>query len=262
VYSNAVDAFEVVLAEKPAILGVGEAHPLRGTEGVEPSVRRFTRDFLPLLRGVASDLVVELLLPNAACETAAKEARKEQRVVTEHQAATDQNDFVALGAAARALGIRAHALEPTCDDLKRISGAGQDAIAVSLDVVTRLSAEGLARYFDANVRAKDPRIVVGYGGVMHNDVVPRPGREAWSFGPAMSKLTAGRYVEVDLIVPEFIEDTAAWRSLTWFAAFDPTAHPTETTLLAPSPNAFVLIFPRGVKTELPPPSSAFSSGTP
>ena len=241
-YASPAEAFERALAERPLVLGVGEAHPLRGTERIEPAVRRFTRDFLPLLRGRASDLVVELLLPNAACETASTHARKQQRVVTEHQATSDQSDFVALGTAARAIGIRAHALEPTCDDLKRISAGGADVVETSLEIVTRLSRDALTRYFEANFLAKDPRMVVGYGGAMHNDVAPRPGREAWSFGPAMTKLTRGRYVELDLIVPEFIEDTTAWRSFPWFSAFDPKAHPHETTLFESSPGAFALVF--------------------
>jgi hypothetical protein len=226
------------------VVGVGESHALRGTEGVEPATRRFTRDLLPILQGRASDLVIELLLPNPKCEKETKAARAEQKVVTEHQAPTDQNDYVTLGKAAKVLGIRPHALEPNCDDLKRIAAGGEDAVAASLDVITRLVTELADRLTDDNARANDPRAVILYGGALHNDLQPRPGREQWSFGPALQQKTKGRYVELDLVVPEFISSSPAWQSLTWVHGFDPALHPAETSLLEPSPASFVLVFAR------------------
>jgi len=233
-----------LLESSPRILGIGEAHALAGTEKVEPATRRFTRDFLPLLKGKASDIVVEMLIPNPKCKKETAKAREEQKVVTERQAATDQDDYVGLAKEARGLGIRAHALEPTCDDLGRIASAGKDAVAASLDVITRLSRETLERLYQLNVSENDARFVVAYGGAMHNDSSPRPGREQWSFGPALQKITDGKYVDVDLIVPEFISDSPAWKSLPWVGVFDANAHPEATTLLSPSAGSFVLIFPR------------------
>jgi hypothetical protein len=238
------DAFSRVLQSSPRVLGVGEAHALAGTEKTEPAARRFARDFLPLLSGRASDIVVELLIPNPKCKKATEQAKGQQKVVTERQASTDQNDYVALAERARALGIRAHALEPTCDDLRRIAGAGPDAVTVSLDVVTRLSREALERLYQRNVAENDARLVVAYGGLMHNDSSPRPGREQWSFGPALQKLTGDCYVDVDLVVPEFISDSPAWQSLPWTHIFDPNAHPEAATLLSPGKGSFVLVFPR------------------
>jgi hypothetical protein len=237
------DAFAAVLGARPQILGIGEAHALRGTEGVEPAVRRFTRELLPLLAGRASDLVVELLLPNPRCERETKAAAREQEAITRNQAPTDQNDYVALANAARALGIRAHALLPTCEDLARIASAGPDAVMFSLDIVTRLIGETLTRLGDASAVAHDTRMLVAYGGAMHNDVEPRPGRAQWSFGPAMQARTNGRYIELDLIVREFIQGSPAWRSLPWVTAFDPTQHVAETLLLSPAETSFVLVFP-------------------
>jgi hypothetical protein len=237
-------AFSRVLDSSPRILGIGEAHALAGTETIEPATRRFTRDFLPLLEGRASDIVVELLIPNSKCKKETAKAREEQKVVTERQATTDQNDYVVLAKGARALGIRAHALEPTCDDLGRIAAAGKDAVAASLDVITRLSRETLERLYQRNLSDNDARFVVAYGGAMHNDSSPRPGREQWSFGPALQQTTGGKYVDVDLIVPEFISDSPAWKSPPWVSTVDANAHSEATTLLSPSAGSFVLIFPR------------------
>jgi hypothetical protein len=237
-------AFTKLLESSPRVLGIGEAHALAGTETIEPATRRFTREFLPLLEGKASDIVVELLIPNAKCKKETAKAREEQKVVTERQATTDQNDYVVLAKEARALGIRAHALEPTCDDLGRIAAAGKDAVAASLDVITRLSRETLERLYQRNLSENDARFVVAYGGAMHNDSSPRSGREQWSFGPALQQVTGGKYVDVDLIVPEFISESPAWKALSWVNVFDANAHPEATTLLSPSAGSFVLIFPR------------------
>lgn len=242
-------AFSRVLDSLPRVLGIGEAHALLGTEAIESATRRFVRNFLPLLEGKASDIVVELLIPNPKCNKETAKAREEQKVVTERQASTDQNDYVVLAKQARAHGIRAHALEPTCDDLGRIAVAGKDAVVASLDVITRLSRETLERLYQRNVTENDARIVVAYGGAMHNDSSPRPGREQWSFGPALQQMTGGKYVDVDLIVPEFISDSPAWKSLPWVGAFDTNAHPGATTLLSPSAGSFVLIFPRTTSPE-------------
>jgi hypothetical protein len=238
-------AFAHVLQAEPDVLAIGEAHPLRGAESVEPASRRFANALLPLLRPRATDLVIELLLPNPACrkETVAT-ARKEQKVVTEGQADTAQNDFVALGHRAKAQRAQPHALKPTCEDLERIAAGGDEAVAESLAIVTRLTEELVRNLLDARRRTTDKPLIVTYGGALHNDLAPRAGREQWSFGPALERLTSGRYVELDLIVPEFVKDSDAWRALPWYGAYDPEAHPTETTLFNPSPRSYVLIFPR------------------
>jgi hypothetical protein len=243
IFPSAREAFATVLERKPLVLAIGEAHAQRGTESVVPATRRFAEELLPLLAGRASDLVVELLLPNAACAAKTREAAEQQKVVTEHQAPTDQNDFVTLANVASRLGIRPHALRPTCDDLARIAGAGPDAVLASLDVVTRLSREALESLLDANRAARDARLVVAYGGMMHNDVAPRAERAKWSFGPALVTRTGGRYVEVDLVVPELVRASPTWASLPWFGSFDARVHAAETRLLAPAEGSFVLVFP-------------------
>jgi hypothetical protein len=243
-FSTDSEAFAAVLAERPEVLGVGESHALLGTENVEPATRRFTRDLLPRLSGHASDLVIELLLPNPGCQKETHAAAKEQRVVTEHQAKTDQNDYVALGTAAKALGIAPHALSPTCDDLARIGRGGEDAVATSLDVITRLVTELATRLVDRNRAANDSRAVVLYGGALHNDLEPSPARAQWSFGPTLTKKTGGRYVELDLVVPEFVTDSPAWKSLSWVPRFDFGAHGADAALLTPLPRSHVLIFGR------------------
>jgi len=245
IFASDAAAFRAVLDARPRVLGVGEAHALSGSHGVEPTVRRFQRDLLPVLKGRASDLVVEVMLPNPSCARETEAAREEQKVVTERQAATNKDDYVALANAASALGIRPHPLRPTCDDLSRIAKAGPDAVLVSLEVVTRLCVETLTHLVDAAAAAHDDRLVVAYGGLMHNDIDPRPDHARYSYGPVMREKTKGAYVELDLIVPELIADTPAWRGLPWLDGFDRTAHAREARLLSPVDKGFVILFAGG-----------------
>lgn len=251
IFPDAVSAFRAVLAERPRVLGVGEAHTLAGAGGVESATARFTRDLLPLLSGHATDIVVEALVPNPKCEKTSRAAKKEQKVVTDRQSPKDQEEFVALGHAAVALGIRPFALEPTCEDLARIAKGGAEAVAGSLEAITRLSTEKLRGLLQERGGSPDAEgIIVLYGGATHNDAAPATGKEAWSYGPVAKAASGGRYTEVDLIVPEYVKKTPAWESLPWFSSYDPAAHPREATLFDVAPSSFVVIFPA---TEAPPP---------
>src|SRR5262245_59908648 len=77
------EAFAVVIADKPRVLGVGEGHAQKGTSGIDSSTKRFTERFLPMLKDKASDLIVELMLPPAkGCKPAEQEVRTKQKEVT------------------------------------------------------------------------------------------------------------------------------------------------------------------------------------
>jgi hypothetical protein len=244
-FSTPASAFASVVALRPRVLAIGESHALAGTEGVESVTRRFAHQLLPWLEGRASALVVELLLPDPRCRAEADTVREEQKVVTKEQSTGNQNEFVELGQRARALGIEPFPLRPSCEELARIAGAGAETVTEMLSTITRLTDATVRRLLTRDEAARRDAIVVAYGGAMHNDLLPRPGREAWSFGPALSQFSGGRYVEVDLIVPEYIKDTEAWRSLPWYSAYDRAKHGSHTVLLNPSERSYVLIFPWG-----------------
>jgi hypothetical protein len=79
---------------------------------------------------------------------------------------------------------------------------------------------------------------------LHNDVAPHADHPEWQFGPELSQASGGRYVELDLIVPEFIKDNEAWRSQAWYTSFDANAHPDRVTLIRMGPQSFAMIFAR------------------
>ncbi|MEO6420614.1 MAG: hypothetical protein ABIP39_14465 [Polyangiaceae bacterium] len=242
-YDTPEDAFRAILATKPMVVAVGEAHAQKGTEGIDSSAKRFTARILPVLEGRASDLLVELMAPAAGCKAKVEAVREKQKQVTAPQADTNQNEYVLMGNAAKARGIVPDMLRPSCDDLAAIDDAGADAIAASLSTIARLTTKKSESLVDRNRKLDPDKIVVTYGGAMHNDREPPPESAGWSFGADVAKYVGGKYVEIDMFVPEFIQDTDTWKKQDWYAHFDKNRAPTKTTLFNPKPGQYVLIYP-------------------
>jgi hypothetical protein len=234
-------AFEYVLRGQPRVLAIGEAHAQQGTTGIRSSTRRFAEQLLPLLSGKSKHIVIELLLANCAKKTVER-AAEAQAPVTEHQAKSNQNEFLTLGKYAQRLGIEPQALSPDCAEYERVADAGEAGVASLLGLVARQTESSVKTLLSQ--AADSTELILTYGGALHNDLYPRPGQEGWSFGPQLAAASQGRYLEIDLIVPEFVKDTEAWRALPWFAAFDREHLTNETLLYRPRPSSFALIFPK------------------
>jgi len=243
-FPSAARALTVILEEtKPALVGFGESHALKGTEGVKSTTARFTDELIPLFKDRASALVLELWAPDPKCsKEKVKAVEQKQKVVTEKQAAGNQNEFVKLGEKSRAEGIVPFLLKPTCEDFDKIRGAGDDAVMVMLDVVTRNMRDKTTALFAETEKKAPGKMVLAYGGALHNDIAPREGREAWSYAAGLDRLAPGRYIEVDLVVPEFIKDTDTWKSLPWYAAYDRGRAGDRVVVIAVSARAFVVVF--------------------
>lgn len=243
-FDTPAQAFAHVLQSDPRVLAVGEAHAQQGAEGVPSATRRFTELFLPALAGRASDLIVELSAADPRCnkEQVAR-VEKEQKAVTQSQSASNQGEFLALGHEAKRLGVTPHLLVPSCEEYDAIVRAGPDAVTAMLEMIARLTAAKAKALLGREGAAG--KMVIAYGGALHNDVAPRPGRERWSFGPELSAATGGKYVELDLIVRELIKDSESWRALPWYPHFDREQHRDKAVLFNPAPGSYVLIFPGG-----------------
>jgi hypothetical protein len=235
------EAFEHALSSNPRVIALGEAHAQKDAPKVKTTTRRFAEELLPGLSGRASDLVIELLTTNGSCGQAVeKDVAERQKPVTEPQAQTNQNQYVTLGAVAKQHGIAPHALVPECEELRAVSAAGEGDIERLLVLI----ADATVRQTEKLVASGDAkRSIVLYGGALHNDLVPRPGREAWSFGPRLKERVGGRYVEIDLVVPEFVKPTPAWQAFPWYAPFQALVPGPETILYQLSPESYVLVFP-------------------
>ncbi|WP_437586524.1 hypothetical protein [Sorangium sp. So ce1000] len=242
-FDTPAQAFAHVLESGPRVLAVGEAHAQQGSAGVPSATRRFTELFLPALAGRASDLIVELWAVDPRCKREqVTRVEEEQKAVTQGQSAGDQGEFLALGSEAKRLGIRPHLLTPSCQEYDAIVRAGPDAVTAMLEMIARLTAAEAKALLGREDAAG--KMVIAYGGALHNDVAPRPGRERWSFGPELSATTGGKYVELDLIVREFIKESESWRALPWYSHFDREQDPDKAVLFNPAPGSYTLIFPR------------------
>jgi hypothetical protein len=250
-YDSPLDAFLQALAAAgdPLVLGVGEAHAPKGATAAS-AARRFTGELLPALAGRASDLLLELMMPPGGCVDAVAEVRREQEPVTSRHAEADADEYVALGERARALGIVPDMLRPTCADMDAIQHAGADVIDLSLTTIARLSGAQAARLADRDARSDADRgkIVLLYGGALHNDLSPPPESARWSYAPALDAHVGGRFAAIDLVVPEFIGLDEAWARLPWWPHYDKGRLGRKATLFRTGPQSFVLVFPAAAPT--------------
>jgi hypothetical protein len=245
-YDSPALAFRDAIADGTRIVSIGEAHAQKGAS-VPSSAKRFTSEILPTLAARASDLVVELMMPPSGCAPKVAVVREAQAPVTSHQAAGDQGEYVAMGEAARKLGIVPDLLRPTCADLDAIEDAGDLAVDASLRTIARLTAEKVKKLAlrDSRAAGDTGKFVVTYGGAIHNDRDPSPERRPWSFGPELDAFAEGRYVEIDLYVPEFIDGSDAWKKLPWYAHYDVARLGSKTTMFRVRERSYVILFPTG-----------------
>lgn len=243
-FGSVEDAFRWVLAHQPAILAVGEAHAQKGTEGIPSATKRFTDSLLPVLENRASDLLVEAWAGDPKCQREVKAVASAHKPVQQAQAQTNPNEYLALGNRAKALGMVPDLLRPTCEDYANLADAGADTITASLELIKRLTQAHATRLYQRNAAARNGKVVVTYGGAMHNDLAPTEALRKFSFGPELAALTDGRYVELDLIVPEYVKDTESWQKLPWHASWKADPGPKDKpTLYRLGDRSFVLLFP-------------------
>lgn len=187
----------------------------------------------------SSALVVEAWQP-AGCNRAveAKVAQANHEIV-QNQAASNTNEYLALAQDAKGRGLVPLPLRPTCDESAKVADAGAADVSVLLETVTHVAQRTLE-----SALAKTPpnKLTLFYGGALHNDLQPTPQRATWSFAPALDQASGGGFVEIDLVVPEFIKDTDVWKSLPWRSAYDAARDGASVQLLSRAGKSFVLVF--------------------
>ena len=245
-FDSAREAFVagLALAGDPLVLGIGEVHAPKGAR-VPSAAKRFAADLLPLLAGRASDLLVELMMPPSGCADAVVAVKHGQEPATSRQAETDQDEYVAMGGRARELGLVPDMLRPTCADLDAIQQAGDDLLDVSLTTIARLSGAQALRLVERDARSDADRgkLVVIYGGALHNDLSPPPGSAGWSYAPELDARLAGRYAAFDLVVPEFLGPGENPTALPWWPRYDRARLGQKATLFHTGPQSFAIVFP-------------------
>jgi hypothetical protein len=258
-------ALRVILRDEPAVIGVGEYHQTEGDPKVASALQRFTRRALPRLRRRISDMVVETWVTEGTCGAREREVVEDVERTTERPDETE-NEILTLITRARRYRIRPHILTLSCDHYRELlGGEGVDyerllsltaeklrdkvmGIAkVRLDPVKRAVDDSLREAWGNRAAGKRDLILV-YGGAVHNDLWPDEALAAYTYAPAVSKVTAGRYVELDLVVPEFIENASSLvKDKPWYQLFQQKRSTRHLLLIRRAERSYVLVLRRSRK---------------
>lgn len=239
-YPTVAAALKRILESQPRVLAVGEYHQTTATARIPSALMHFTREVLPSLRAAgATHLIVETWMTRGECGETEKDAVAQVEKTTKRPARTE-SEVVTLLRRAKEAGIQPGILEVTCQDYEAMF-AGQQ---VDFDRVLRLTRAQLETQLRAALARKDSRLVVSYGGALHNDLHPTGEVAPYAFGPAIATAVGGGYVELDLYVPELAEKNAAIRAQPWFAAYRRTYRPGRVTVVRFGDRSFGLVFPR------------------
>jgi hypothetical protein len=261
-FSTAAEALSTLLDRtNPTVLGIGELHQQNDTVSVRSALRRFTEDLLPVVADRTADLIVETWVSTGQCGETEKKLAEEVSTVTQRPAATE-DETVTLIKAAVAHNIQPRVLEMSCDNYKRIYEAdgGTDYLLLLETVGDQLRTQAeKARADRKNVAGAKPMTVL-YSGAIHNDAVPEEMWKSVTYGPALAKAAgSNRYLELDVIVPEFAATSKVLKDAPWMETVRTAASPTGASLVRLADRSYLLIFPAGVSNESPNPEAAASS---
>ena len=216
-YPDLPTALAAILPGDARVIGFGELHQRTDRAQVRSALDRFTHEALPGLADRVSDLVIETWVEDQTCGAVAHDATARVEITMRRPIET-KSEIAELAEAARARKIQPHAMRITCDDYARVAPPGKEVDAVAMLALTtrelgRVTSEALAQR-DGEPEHR-PWIVV-YGGALHNDRFPEAGTEEWSYAAAIDRATGGKFVEVDLIVPEYAIGDAASKRQPWY----------------------------------------------
>jgi hypothetical protein len=247
VVATPLAGFQRVLERKPAILAVGEYHEVNGAPKVPSAIARFTRDLLPALKGRLASLVVETWMLNGKCGQAEKQATAAVAKTTQRPDSTEDEVTTLLDRTFK-MGVKNHILVIDCDDYRSmLDDAGElDGEASLLLVKRKVEAKALD-VLERGEGGTADHLLLLYGGALHNDLQPLPEWSAYSFGPMLSRETAGHTVELDLLVPEYVDADEDLVKEPWFAGALALSKAGKTVLINPHPDVYLLLFARAKK---------------
>ena len=209
-FPSAAAAFAKVIREtQPLVIGFGEAHQREGDNSPSTAQRFLFEIFLPL-SPYASGLLLEILSPpEQGCAGAEAQARKQTAVIAGKQSGDNQQDYIALGRKSRSLGMRTELLQLNCSQLKALSSAGERVVENTMSLIAQLSTRKLESW----LKKQPEKVLISYGGALHNDLYPAAGRASWSYAQEVNKLSNGSFVEIDLIRAQALTPDSPWLRL-------------------------------------------------
>jgi len=237
-------AFLHALAGKPAIVGLGEYHRTNADAQVETSMKRFLRDLFPHAYAGSSDLVVETWITGGRCGETERHVTAQIAEKLDRPAEVE-DEVVTLVKQALANKVEPHVIKLSCREWEALRGEGGQVDDGELLTLVQRKLQGLAMELHRRqAAARRSRRVLVYGGALHNDLAPAPELAEYAFGPQLARATKGRYLELDLIVPELVPADDDLRRQPWWRLVEQgRGGAPHTWLVSPGPGRFTLVFP-------------------
>ena len=239
----------VIKARNPTVIGFGELHR-KTTDAVQvvSALERFRGDLLPeLAKKSASDLVVETWVTEGRCGAQEKRVARKVEQSTQRPAETE-NEVVRLLKRAKALGLQPHILTVGCKEYDRLldtKKGGQLDFERLLDLITRHLRDKTIKVLKHRRKGKRAGLIAVYGGALHNDLFPMEELKSFSYAAALQKATGGRYVELDLYVPELLDSDELLQTKPWFPLVRRLASRKQVLLLERGPGSYILVLRKG-----------------
>jgi hypothetical protein len=238
-YPSAAAAVQALLAGSPRVVAFGEYHQQKKTARIPSALRHFTRELLPTLSAAgATDLVVETWITTGSCGEVERKAVARVDKATQRPASTE-DEVVTLLRRAKESGLEPRILQVACKDYQAIFGSGR----LDYDKLLRLTRDQLETQIRAALQRPGSRLVVSYGGAIHNDLHP-PNDLTYAFGDAIARAVNGKYLEIDLYVPEYIEKDPLIRREPWYQQYRRAYRPKLVVVVQHGPGSYALLFPR------------------
>ncbi len=245
-FDSPAEALAAALASRPRVVAFGEYHEVKGGAAAKSAIAHFQEELIDSFKEQGSDLIVETWVTEGNC------GKKEEEVVTQVQETTKrpettESEVVTLMKRAKSLNIQPHILTVTCAQYNALlDEKGEIDYVKLLQTVTDLLNGKIGEVLKA--RAKTPsKTILVYGGALHNDVHPRKELASFSFAAKVSREVKGKYLEIDLYVPEYIDGDKDLKAEAWYPLLQKTAEPGKATLIKRSSNSYIIVFARGPK---------------
>jgi len=238
VLPDAAALVELIGAQGPRLLGVGELHQQVDGPSGPAAMDWFTERLLPVIAPSATDLVIETWVFEGGC------GEQEQVVEAELPEATNRPEVVEdgimkLARVARELGVTPHALELTCADYDAVVGEGGDIV---YDQLLTVMTRELSAYAQQGLETPDARVIL-YGGAVHNDLHPRESLAAYSYATGLAALPGGQaYLELDLYPPAMARAQAGFADEAWFPLLE-LCGPDHLVVYERDPRSLVVLLP-------------------
>ena len=241
-FDSPAAALDSLLAAKPRVIAFGEYHEIAGGPVARTALAHFREELFPRIAPQATDLIVETWVTEGNC------GAKEEKVVAEVAETTKrpeetESDIVKLLKEAKAARLAPHILTVSCPLYQSLlDEEGEVDFEKLLAAITDLLRSKIRAQWELR-RYSTEKAVLVYGGALHNDLFPRKELKAFTFGAWAEKETRGRYLEVDLYVPEFIERDKQIVAEGWYPLLKKVP-PGKTALVKRGKDSFIVVFPR------------------